>query len=180
MYCIYKLTDKNGLVYYGSTDNPERRFSEHKSSRYNSCCSRKMDSDSIEMYILKEGIATENEALWIERDYFENNECVNANRPILSQEEREMYYENNKEERLINQKEYYDNNKEAILINRKEYYEKKKEVIKEYYEKNKEVINKQRRGYRERNKEQLSKQKKEYYKRTKEIKLMGLEDKIEI
>ena len=179
MYCVYKLTDKNGLVYYGSSDNPNNRFSKHKSSS-NSCCSKKMDIYSMKMEIMEEDIATENEALWRERGYFDNNECINENRPILSQEEREMYYENNKEERLINQKEYYDNNKEAILINRKEYYEKNKEVRKEYYEKNKEQINKQRRGYRERNKEQLSKQKKEYYKRKKEIKLMGLEDKIEI
>ena len=173
MYSVYKLTDKNGLVYYGSTDNPERRFSEHKSSRYNSCCSRKMDSDSIEMYILKEGIATENEALWIERDYFENNECVNANRPIITEEElkimRREYYDNNKEECHKRHRKYYYNNKEEILIRQKEYYEKKKEELikkqKEYYEKNKEA---------------LAKRRKENNKRNKEIKLMGLEDKIEI
>jgi predicted GIY-YIG superfamily endonuclease len=162
MYCVYKLTDKNGLVYYGSTDNPERRFSEHKSN-YNSCCSRKMDIDSVEMDIMKEDIATKEEALWIERDYFENNECINENRPIISQEEREIlyrkYYYDNREERKRKQRNYYDNNKEKVH-----------KTHRKYYDNNKEEILIKRKEYSERNKEQIVKYKKEYYKKQKEIK----------
>ena len=165
MYSVYKLTDKNGLVYYGSTDNPTTRLRKHKST-LNACCSRKMDRDSMKMDIMKEDITTKEEALWIERDYFENNECVNELRPIITEEERK-----------IKRREYYDNNKEVIIIQQRGYTEKNKKVLSKYqsvyYEKIKEV----KKEWYEKNKEQISKQRKEQYKRKKEIKLMGLEDK---
>ena len=90
MYCIYKLTDKNGLVYYGSSNNPDVRLKRHKSN-YNDCCSWKMDRDSVEMDIMEYGIATQEEAFWRERYYMDNNECINEKRPILSEEERANY-----------------------------------------------------------------------------------------
>ena len=176
MYSVYKLTDKNGLVYYGSSDSPETRFNRHKSNG-NDCSSRKLDIDSMEMEIMKEDIATREEALWIERDYFDNNECVNEIRPILSEEEiinyNREYYEKNREELSIRKREYYEKNKEAVLKQKNVYRANHKEEIckkmREYYEKNREKVNKQTEAYRAINKEKINKQKKEYYEKNKEV-----------
>lgn len=74
------------------------------------------------------------------------------------------YYENNKENLLLQKKEYYKNNKENFLIKNKENYENNKEVrlsnAKEYYLSNREEILKKQRKYILENKEN----KKEYYK----------------
>ena len=89
MSYIYKLTDCNGLNYYGSSVNPDKRFNGHKCSG-NQCSSNKLDRLSMVMEIIEElpESYTADDVLWRERWYFDNFECVNENRPILSDEER--------------------------------------------------------------------------------------------
>ena len=86
MYCVYKLTDKNNLVYYGSTKNPDQRLKKHKYG--DTSCSNNLDKDSMKMSIMEYGIATKEDAVCLERYYFDNNVCVNFNKPILSEDER--------------------------------------------------------------------------------------------
>tara|TARA_R110000803_G_C11711913_1_gene287044 strand:+ start:165 stop:473 length:309 start_codon:yes stop_codon:yes gene_type:complete len=90
-----------------------------------------MDIDSMEMDIIEEGIATKEEAFWRERYYFENNECINANRPILSQEERkhkrDKWNDDNKEYIYKKQRDYRENNREEVNRKHREYMKRKKE-----------------------------------------------------
>ena len=86
MYCVYKLTDKNGLVYYGSSKNPDKRLKKHKYGDY--CCSNNLDKETMKMSIMEDRIATKEDAVCLERYYFDNNVCVNFNKPILSEDER--------------------------------------------------------------------------------------------
>jgi len=95
MYCVYKLTDKNGLVYYGSTENPDERLKHHKYGEHS--CSNNLDKDSMEMNIIVRSITTRRRALWVERHQIEHNECVNFNKPILDTREGELIRKKAKE-----------------------------------------------------------------------------------
>ena len=157
MYCVYKLTDKNGLVYYGSTDNPSIRLTNHRSTGDQSC-SRKMDRYSIKMDIMEEDIATKQEALWRERFYFDNNECINENKPITSEEEKKDYMK-------VYQKKYHKEYQQRAYVKEKQRaYDKAK--------------TKNRQDEKDRVYFEHIKEKQRVRKlRNKEIKLMGLEDK---
>ena len=184
MYYIYKLTDCNGLTYYGSSENPDERFKRHK-CHSNDCSSNKLDRLSMEIEVIETlpiG-STENEAKWRERWYFDNKECVNEVRPIVSNEERKekrkKYVEvpENKEKQKEYNREYY--NKPEVKEKQKEYYNRPevKEKVKEYYNRP-EVKEKQKEYGREYyNKPEVKVRKKEQYNQKKERNLMGLEDK---
>ena len=89
MNYIYKLSDCNGLVYYGSTGNPTARLLCHKNATFNTCMSRLLDVTTMKMEILEtldETVSTD-EVRWRERHYFESFPCVNKNRPITTEVE---------------------------------------------------------------------------------------------
>jgi hypothetical protein len=104
-----------------------------------------------------------------ERNYIENNECVNKNLPNRTSKE---YREANKDNLKEKNKEYYETNKEVNKEQRKEYYEANKEQIKEknkqYNEKNKEQRKEQTKNYYQANKEQRKEKVKEYQQQNKE------------
>jgi len=178
MYYIYKLTDCNGLTYYGSSENPDERFKGHKSPNSHSS-SRKMDMESLRMCVIETlpEDSTENDAKWRERWYFDNNECVNENRPIVSDEERiqqqKDYRTNNAETANVRTKEYYKKNIDLIKEKYHIYYEKNADIIKlkskEYYEKNADIIKEKRKEYCEKNVDIIKEKSKEYYEKNVDI-----------
>ena len=110
---VYKITDGE-LVYYGSTSQDiRRRLTTHKCPT-NRCETRHFNKDNITIELVEE-VEDAEQLLWRERYYVENNECVNKNLPILTNEEKENYY-----------------------------YLKHKEAKKAYQTKNKEKIKQQR------------------------------------
>ena len=132
---IYKLTDKDGKVYYGSTIRKLcERLCQHKTKTKQQCMTRLMDKESmtieaLEEYYFDEDTYNKKFMLQRERYYIENNECINRYIPG----------------RTKNKKVYYEKNKESIIKKRKEYREENKESIAEKarikYEKNKQSIN---------------------------------------
>ena len=101
---IYKLQDKNGLVYFGSTrQRLYQRFAEHRYRNHKRpSTSKLLDHDSMEVSILEEYDCIEpyNETFikTRERYYIENFECVNKRVPLRTQKERtELKKEQEKE-----------------------------------------------------------------------------------
>lgn len=92
-YYIYQITGAD-MTYYGSSqqDFCERK-SQHKTqykyykktNRLNKCCTSYKIFDATDdwiMEIIEDGINTEYEALLIENQYINNNECVNINNAL--------------------------------------------------------------------------------------------------
>ena len=112
MKFVYKLTDCNNLVYFGSGCgiNEKKRYSKHI-NKHNLTVSRKMDISSLKMEILEQyddDDITDDELLWKERYYFDKYDCINKNRPISTEEEK-------KQHKNDMSKEHYKNNKKRIL-----------------------------------------------------------------
>ena len=130
---VYKITDNtNGNVYYGSThmtlkERMRKHITGHKA--YNKgkdvdyCYSFKiLDNGDYKEEILEQDLYENKEAmLWRERYYFENYECVNKNRPIITEEERletlkectKSYITNNRDKVNAKKREDYVNNREV-------------------------------------------------------------------
>ena len=97
---IYKLFDGN-LTYYGSSTVEKKyvRLSEHKRTT-NKCTSNKLDVSKMVMTILEEReFKNIDELLWVEREYIENNECVNCKmrKPIYDEKDREIQKQRKKD-----------------------------------------------------------------------------------
>ena len=92
IYKIYRLFG-NGMNYYGSTTQSlyERKM-KHKTIKNNMCASRLIiescDDWDIEIVEICPNGTTKKEALWRERWWFDNNECINKQKPIISKEEK--------------------------------------------------------------------------------------------
>ena len=82
---VYKLTDGE-KVYYGSTIKTlKKRLAGHRSI-HNDCETRQLNKDNMTIELLEE-VEDKEQRLWRERYYIENNECVNKQTPIISNEE---------------------------------------------------------------------------------------------
>ena len=142
---IYKITsEKNGLVYYGSTCRYylSQRLSKHKSNykcylngKGNYVTSYKvLECDDYKIELIKNFPCVNKKQLETEEaNYIRNNACVNIQIPGRTIKE---YHEDNKER----QKKYYQDNKEKYKQNGKEFREQNKEYNKEYFEQNKEHL----------------------------------------
>tara|TARA_R110000868_G_scaffold77528_1_gene221873 strand:+ start:66 stop:722 length:657 start_codon:yes stop_codon:yes gene_type:complete len=175
---IYKIVCKDLTItekYYGSTTNFKNRKSHHKSN----CININSSASNFPIYqfiringgwenwnmILEKEYPCENK-LQLEREErlcMENdNNRLNKALPTQSKQE---YYDNNKDEILLQMKEYYQNNKDVILEYHKEYYEINKDKIleyqNEYRENNKNKISEYHKEYRENNKDKISEKTKE-------------------
>ena len=138
---IYKLTDNNNYVYYGSTTRHQKRLSEHK------CGSRSMselmDKDSLKMEILEEyyfDVDTYNKKFILNREryYIENFDCINYLVPGQTHKE---YREKHKEEKKQYNKEYREKHKDKVKDYREKHREETKDYNKEYREKHKQKMN---------------------------------------
>ena len=118
-YCVYKLDSTNGLVYFGMTNNVNKRWYRHmQNAREDGECSSKKlwhdDTSVIEMHEL-EWFESKEEAHEREIYLIQNNNCVNK-----------MKYNFDAK---ANKKEYYENNKGVIAEYKKDYYEKNKDEL---------------------------------------------------
>lgn len=133
---VYKIVDKVGQVYYGSTcDTLQNRLKFHVNA-YNSfmfngkgawCYSflvihnRKFKITIAERCKVKD----KQELKARERYYIETFNCINHNIPARSYKEIYQAY-NHKPERIQDLKRYYQMNKDRIRARQKEYQEKRK------------------------------------------------------
>jgi len=159
---IYKLQCSDGRFYIGSTiNNLNTRLYHHKTASKNKLTPlyshiQSIGWENVEIVLLEnfncrnrtELRRRENEI--IEREK-ENQLCLNKNKAIVEQKDKETYtkeyhksYNNNNKEYISAQrKEYRNNNKEAIREKAREYYQKNKERIsiqqKEYHASKKSI-----------------------------------------
>ena len=158
---IYKLTTPHSnKVYYGSTIVPlkERLWKHNSESRSikKQCRSQilyQLGDVSIEL-VEEYPCNSRSELLWKEREYIENNDCVNESIPIRSKEElmekKTDYTLENRTKKKSYDKKTYNKEKSVSRVNewRKNNLEKRLQYEKEYRQKNKE---KQREYDRKRN-----------------------------
>ena len=92
-----------------------------------------------------------------EREYIENNNCVNKTIPTRTMKE---YCEDNKEKINKYFKEYYEDNKEKINKKNIKYHQDNKDKINKYNEDNKERKKKNDKEYYEDNKQEINEKRK--------------------
>jgi hypothetical protein len=161
---IYKISsDKGNKVYYGSTTQTlESRFSQH-CSEYKLSRVRCSSSVLFKEYGIDNCIVEKVEEVSIdsirerERYWTDNDEnCINKNRPHISEEEKKEYSREWREEHKEEMKEYSrdygrewrEQNKESHNQRCREWRKQNKEKMKEYNEKNKEKMKEYQRLYR--------------------------------
>jgi len=167
---IYKIIDNtNNNIYIGSTCEIylSKRLQKHLSNykaykigKYTYTTSFKIfENNNFEILLLETYPCNNKYELELkEREYIENNDCLNKVIPTRTQKE---YREDNKEQISKQRKEHYNQNKEKISEQYKKYYQ-------EYYEKNKEKIKEKKKAYYENNKEKILEKEKEYREKNKE------------
>ena len=120
---IYRLFGA-GLKYYGSTHQPlYERKANHKSQHKNKrvCCSSKIILDACEDWDLEiveilPPNSTREEALLREKWWIDNNECVNKNAPIQTEDElreykRQWAEQNRRAKGILPKNPHYDDKK---------------------------------------------------------------------
>ena len=159
MYKIYKITNDEGQTYYGSTKmDLDKRLKCHKKSffRYNdnNCpyytCFDVLKGNNPKIELIEE-VEERNKALNKEKEYIKNYDCVNINKPILTDEEKNEY----KQE--LKNSDYF-----------KSYYIKNKEKFQKNYDTNKDKILQQKKLYYQQNKQSRDAYTKEYIKKKKQ------------
>jgi len=171
---IYKIVcNTTGEVYIGSTKAyMSERMARHRSDKGYDCASKQIiDRGNYTVSIIESyPCKTHDELLWRERYYIESMECINTNRPIITEEEHRQLkhesYERNKEQHLAACK-----MRAALPENRAKQKEKRDipenkqkqaEYTKQWRADNAEKIKKDKAKYNEDNKEAIAKQRKEY------------------
>ena len=155
---IYKVTcGETGDIYIGSTTQSlKRRFKDHN-LKTNNCETRHFTNPTIEL--IKNFPCESKEALlWEERKWYDEKDCVNAQRPIVSNAEK-------KSEKILYDLKYCKDNAEHKGIVSAKHYKDNKEHFnlyhKQRYENNKETILAKNKKYRDENKERISAKRKE-------------------
>ena len=150
---IYKLIDNtNGNIYIGSTclslkerlGNHKKHYNEYiktdvkRTTSYNIIKNNDYKIELLENFPCK----SKQELLNKEREYIQNNKCLNMYRPILTNQEKLDYKKEWK-------KKNYIDNRDKLIIQQKKIYKKNRDEILErckiYYEANKDKINKRKR-----------------------------------
>ena len=172
MFCVYELTDINGLFYIGKSEDLSQRIRVHKSDIKNggTCSSTQLDIN-FQYKVLQE-YENENDMLIGEQSYYDiykakyGDKCINKNRPLNTQKE---YREAHAEELKEYYKKYREEHAEEIKETQKEYREahaeEQKETHKKYYQEHKEESKEYHKKYREEHTEEL----KEYSKKYRQI-----------
>ncbi len=191
-------------VYYGSTTNFIKRCGQHI-SKYNEYLNNinithityydiydKYDINNCKTEIIENySCNTKEELLLRERYYIDNYPCINKMRPIIYNDDKIQYRNNNKQYKqkydrlyqkqyridnhdkiLLDQKQYRQNNNELIKENNKNYRENHKSELNEfnnkYYDQNKDQLLQKQKEYYQKNKKKISEQKKQYYNNNKD------------
>ena len=147
MYKVYKIVDKDGKCYVGSTGEYylRKRLHTHRRDKKcnKGCSSAQLDLYNCEMTLLEK--ASHEERKEREKYWINEIDCVNIMKLNgLAKDYHKNYYHKNKERIKESQKEYYQKNKEQKLHYQKEYHKKNKEKLrnkqKEYYQKKKDIL----------------------------------------
>tara|TARA_R110000772_G_scaffold268128_1_gene394221 strand:+ start:98 stop:610 length:513 start_codon:yes stop_codon:yes gene_type:complete len=136
---IYKIVDKNNLIYIGSTTQDLReRFWSHRKIN-NNCKTKKMDRDSLKIELILDFPCNSKKELWDkEKEYVNELECINR---IVPNQTRKEYYHKNVDKIKIQQKITYQKHKEKRKEEKRNWYASLSESDKkEYLEKRKEKI----------------------------------------
>tara|TARA_R110000851_G_scaffold50612_1_gene120817 strand:+ start:157 stop:732 length:576 start_codon:yes stop_codon:yes gene_type:complete len=162
MFFIYRLTDGE-LDYYGQTEDPKQRETDHKKPSSQKCMSKLLDKSKMKLHIIHR-LYTQEEADETEEFYQLNFPCVNK---TITGRTKQEYYQTNKD--LIKKKNVaqYQRDRDKKLKQKAEYYKKNKDKIAAkkaiYREEHKEKIKSQVTEYREKNKEKLAAKRAEPY-----------------
>jgi hypothetical protein len=161
---IYKLVGY-GLTYYGATTQSlSQRKTEHKTQKSNKCKSKEIFKfgDDIDIVLVENFPCKNKEELHKrEREWIENNECVNRCIPTRTYKE---WYNDNKDKRLDQYKEWREQNKDYKKVYNKVHKDKIKEQRKIYRDTHKDVIKEQSKKYYEANKDRILEKQREQYK----------------
>ena len=136
---IYKIVDKNNLIYIGSTtQNLQERFWSHRAIN-NKCTTKIMDRDSLKIELISEFPCNSKKELWNkEKEYVNELQCINR---IIPNQTRKEWYQKNKDKISIQQKILNEKNNEKRKEEKKNWYASlSKSDKKEYLEKRKEKI----------------------------------------
>jgi len=130
---IYMLESKEGGVrYYGSTvQTLKERLRQHKKQKGYITSQEVLKYDDCKIILVVNYPCNSRKELETkEREYIENNECVNKQIPTRKHREYyKKYYEEKKDEILQKHKEYREKNRDKITQKYKEYYDEKKDRI---------------------------------------------------
>ena len=135
---IYKITDDENNIYIGSTTQKylSSRLQQHKAhTKKNRITTNKLvNPDTWNIQLLEQFECNDiNELRTKERQYIENNNCINKNIPTRTQKERnKIFYDENKQIELDRKTKYYYENKDLCLEQRKKYYNENSNKIIEY------------------------------------------------
>jgi len=147
-FIIYEIFNESlNFRYIGSTGNFSSRKATHKTN-----CKKQLKLklyetinenggwDNFTMRPIEEFVCENKlEARIRERFWCEMyNPNLNMRKAYTSIEEKESYYDENKERIQQYRKEYYEDNKDKYLQYQKEYYEDNKDRVKQYYQENRE------------------------------------------
>ena len=119
---------------------------------------------------------TKEQMLWRERHYIETNECLNINKPIVtdeeSREEKKAYYKEHIDHITQYHHDYHQIHKEAKYVYKKQYRAKHSDTIgqkqKEYYRTNREELREYQRKYREEHRDARLAQRRRHWDENKE------------
>ena len=165
---IYTIKTDNG-IYVGSTCDFVRRKTNHKSSCFNENSEQyniklyqniRENGGEYSMEIYKLFPCNSKEELYIaeEKVRKELNPNLNSIKCFRTEEEKDEWFSQNKDNKKQYDKQLYEENKEKI-----------KQRVKEYREENKEKIKQQAKEYRNIKKESIAARNKEYQQKNKEI-----------
>tara|TARA_R110000850_G_scaffold256852_1_gene382792 strand:+ start:133 stop:603 length:471 start_codon:yes stop_codon:yes gene_type:complete len=102
---IYKITDKDNKIYYGTTSNSlKQRLQKHK-GKGNGCNTRHMDKDSMQIEMIEEHMFYEMDKIkqFIkdrESHYIRNFECINQIIPNRTRKESSILYRKNNKPKI--------------------------------------------------------------------------------
>lgn len=111
---IYKIVDKNNLIYIGSTtQNLQERFWSHRKIN-NKCTTKRMDRDSLKIELILDFPCNSKKELWDkEKEYINKLQCIN--RIVPNQTRKEHYYKNYTSLSESDKKEYLEKRREKII-----------------------------------------------------------------
>jgi len=151
---IYKIIcNTTGFNYIGSTcQELGKRLNKHRwdyKNKLNLTSCKILENNNYEIVLIENyPCKNKQELLLRERYWIENLECVNNNLPIMTIDDKVIYY-----------KSYYEKNKDNIITRQTSYYKNNKDKIKSirnvYLEKNKDKINEYQRLYRQKKRFEL-------------------------
>ena len=166
-YKVYKISNDEGKFYIGSTKNElSKRLSNHKSAFLQYLDGKKhyytvyvvLMGTNCKIECMEDlGEVSNRDAKIREAFYISiNPTCVNKNKPILSEQQKQEYIQM-----------YRNDNKDKYIEYQRNYYKENKDKHKNYYLQKKDVLKDQYKTYYQANKDKIIARQKKYYETKK-------------